>query len=128
MKYDVFIEQDDGRLVLVDTIKAASARAAIEHHCNAYEISDKYLTAHPAFAVSDTHSVDPKATNGLGGIRPSQGHAVKCSVELAALYDAKPTLVFAVVNHPEVGRIAVSKREFRALGLPEVVGFGWLSE
>lgn len=110
---------------LVDFVGRAAARKALAERVSqrAHETaSEKAGEGAVDFAVSDTHSIDHRvALTTAGGIRPVPGYRLKCSAELAALYDKARTTVFAIVDHPEHGLIGVSPREFGLLGLPEVV-------
>lgn len=76
------------------------------------------------FAVSGTHSVSPGAMFGQGLI-VDDPDGYPCSNGCAAQVDNPDSYsqVFAVVNHPELGFMAVTPAEFWALGLPEFAGF-----
>lgn len=81
-----------------------------------------------AFSVSDSYSVDPDLIQRTGAVRPTSACPVKCSVDVGARYAEKRTNVFAIINHPGVGHVAVSPSEFEAFGLPEVKNWEWLKK
>lgn len=55
----------------------------------------------------------------FGTPMPNGSHA--CSERVVANWKRNHTKVFAFVEHPEHGLIAVSPKEFEALGLAEVI-------
>lgn len=52
---------------------------------------------------------------------PTRGGKYACSVRVAERFEKLHSRVFAFVKHPDHGLIAVSPKEFEALGLQEVV-------
>ncbi len=130
--FDVYIEHDDGgKCRVARSVAALSAAHAVQIVCEEIRCNEDHFSALPAFAVSETHSIDPRGNDGLGALRSGTGHAVQCSVGLVeSAFDGHVpigvTPVFAVIEHPEHGHIAVSVAEFHALGLPEVGNWHWL--
>lgn len=78
------------------------------------------------FAVSDTHSVNTAAMCGQGLI-VGDSNGYPCSTGCAEQSDSDDpdvySQVFAVVNHPGFGFMAVNTLEYWALGLPEFSGY-----
>ncbi len=72
--------------------------------------------------LSKTHSINTSGFWGQGIIQKSKS-GFPCSAALAAQYERDYGHVFAVVRHPEHGLIAVTSGEWKASGLPEVIGF-----
>lgn len=52
---------------------------------------------------------------------PQRGGKYPCSVRVVERYEKSHSKVFAFVEHPELGLIAVTREEFEALELVEVV-------
>lgn len=84
-----------------------------------------------ALALSEEHSINPAGRQGFGQLMNGVVEQVRCTARLSELATngSVPdgvTPVFAIVEHPEHGHIAVAPEEFAALGLPEVAGWDWM--
>lgn len=106
------------------SIKRSRPRPTIPAKIEEVETKEDFAAITPAsgWGISfPAEYINKNTGNVIAFGKPMANGKYACSTRVKQNYIDMKTMVFGFVQHPAHGLIAVSKQEFEALGLPEVV-------